>query len=453
MAAFGVILSPPVSPEPPTQLVRAIGRWSLAALVLNSIIGSSIFGLPSTIAGLLGRASPLAYLLTALGMAALMGCFAEVASQFSAAGGPYLYARTAFGRPVGILMGWLFWLARVTAPAAATNLFVNYLGELWPGAQQPAGRLAVLTLIIGVLAVVNYRGVSAGAWLSNVSTVAKVGTLVAFIAVGGYWVATHSPSGPLPAAAAIHPSWRDWVQAVLLLVFAYGGFESALTPMGEAKDPQRDAPFALFSVLIVVTLLYTLVQTVVVYALPDAAQTERPLAEAARLFLGSPGALLVAAGALVSLYGYLSAMMLAGPRIPFAMAENRDLPAIFAAIHPRFRTPSVSIVLWAALMWGLAVYGTFRWNVALSSAARLFYYGLTCAALLVLRRKQPDVARFRLPAGPMMAALGMGFSLVLLSGIGKTEVIILAATAVIALLNLLWVRGRGGSQPSASPHI
>ena len=436
-----------MSEHPPTQLVRAIGRWSLAALVLNSIIGSSIFGLPSTIAGLLGRASPLAYLLTALGMAALMGCFAEVASQFNAAGGPYLYARTAFGRPVGILMGWLFWLARVTAPAAATNLFVNYLAELWPGAQAPAGRIAVLTLLIGILAVVNYRGVSAGAWLSNVSTVAKIGTLVAFIAVGGIWLTTHSASAP---SAPVHASWHDWVQAVLLLVFAYGGFESALTPMGEAKDPQRDAPFALYSVLVVVTLLYTLVQTVVVYALPNAAQTERPLAAAARLFLGGPGAILVTAGALVSLYGYLSAMMLAGPRIPFAMAENRDLPAIFGAIHPRFRTPNVSIVLWASLMWGLAVYGTFRWNVALSSAARLFYYGLTCAALLVLRRKHPAAARFRLPAGTLMAALGIGFSLVLVIGIGKSEVMILAATAAIALLNLLWVRRRTAAPQSSS---
>ena len=132
--------------------------------------------------------------------------------------------------------------------------------------------------------------------------------------------------------------------------------------MGEARDPQRDAPFALFSVLVVVTLLYTLVQTVVVYALPNAAQTERPLAAAARLFLGGPGAVLVTAGALVSLYGYLSAMMLAGPRIPFAMAENRDLPPIFAAIHPRFRTPSVSIVLWASLMWGLADRKSTRLN-------------------------------------------------------------------------------------------
>ena len=437
-----------MSQPPPTQLVRAIGRWSLAALVLNSIIGSSIFGLPSTIAGLLGRASPLAYLLTALGMAALMGCFAEVASQFSAAGGPYLYARTAFGRPVGILMGWLFWLARVTAPAAATNLFVDYLGEFWPGAQEPAGRLAVLTLLIGVLAVVNYRGVSAGAWLSNVSTVAKVGTLVAFIAVGGLWLVTHGPSAPPPAAAA-PPTWRDWVQAVLLLVFAYGGFESALTPMGEAKDPQRDAPFALFSVLVVVTLLYTLVQTVVVYSLPNAAETQSPLAAAARLFLGGPGAALVTAGALISLYGYLSAMALAGPRLPFAMAENRDLPVVFATIHPRFRTPNVAIVLWGSLIWGLAVYGSFRWNVALSSAARLFYYGLTCAALVALRRKQPEAARFRLPAGTLIAALGIGFSLVLVSGIGETELLILGATTVIALLNLLWVRLRAQPQSTS----
>jgi amino acid transporter len=430
-----------VSEEPPTQLVRAIGRWSLAALVLNSIIGSSIFGLPSVIAKLLGRTSPLAYLVTALGVAVLMGCFAEVASQFSAAGGPYLYARTAFGRPVGILMGWLFWLARVTAPAAATNLFVDYLGELWPGAQAPAGRLAILTLLIGVLAVVNYRGVSAGAWVSNVSTVAKIGTLVAFIAVGGFWLMTHSPSAP-PPATAVPPSWRDWVQAVLLLVFAYGGFESALTPMGEAKDPQRDAPFALFSVLLVVTVLYTLVQVVVVYSLPNAAETKAPLADAARIFLQGPGALLVTVGALVSLYGYLSAMMLAGPRIPFAMAENHDLPAVFAAIHPRFRTPNVSIVLWGSLMWGLAVYGSFRWNVALSTAARLFYYGLTCAALIALRRQQPGAARFRLPAGTLMAVLGIAFCLVLVKGIGESEVIILAATVVVALLNLLWVRLR-----------
>jgi amino acid transporter len=437
-----------VSQPPPTHLIRAIGRWSLAALVLNSIIGSSIFGLPSVIAKLVGRASPLAYLLTALGVAVLMGCFAEVASQFSAAGGPYLYARTAFGRPVGILMGWLFWLARITAPAAATNLFADYLGDLWPGAQAPAVRLAVLTLVIGVLAVVNYRGVSGGAWLSNVSTVAKIGTLVAFIAIGGFWLLTHSPSPPPPAGAP-PPSWSDWGQAVLLLLFAYGGFESALTPMGEAKDPQRDAPFALFSVLVVVTLLYTLVQVVVVYSLPNAASTKAPLADAARIFLGEPGALLVTAGALVSLYGYLSAMMLAGPRIPFAMAENRDLPAVFAAIHPRFRTPNVSIVLWAALMWGLAVYGNFRWNVALSTAARLFYYGLTCAALIALRRQQPEAARFRLPAGTLMALLGIAFCLVLMRSIGKPEVVILAATTVIALLNWLWARGRAQPQSSA----
>ena len=117
-----------------------------------------------------------------------------------------------------------------------------------------------------------------------------------------------------------------------------------------------------------------------------------------------------------------------------------------------FRSPNVSIVLWASLMWGLAVYGTFRWNVALSSAARLFYYGLTCAALLVLRRKQPEAARFRLPAGTLMALLGIGFSLVLLIGIGKTEVMILAATVVVALINLLWVRRRAGEpQPSLTP--
>ena len=150
-----------------TGLVRAIGRWGLTALVLNSIIGSGIFGLPSLVAGLLGDRGPWAYLIATLGIGAIMACFAEVASQFREAGGPYLYAREAMGRFAGIQIGWQAWLVRLTSAAANANLFVIYLGEFWPQAGQPVPRAVVLTLLIGMLAAINVRGVSGGAHLRD----------------------------------------------------------------------------------------------------------------------------------------------------------------------------------------------------------------------------------------------------------------------------------------------
>src|ERR1700723_3076612 len=157
-----------------TGLVRTIGRWSLAALAVNSIIGSGICGLPAVVAALLGKRSVLAVLIAGAAMAVIMACFAEVASQFSDAGGPYLYARTAFGRLTGIMVGWTLYLAQTAAPAANANLFVVYLAEFWPRVKQPWPRFMVLTLLVGLLAFVNTRGTRNGAVVSNVFAIAKV---------------------------------------------------------------------------------------------------------------------------------------------------------------------------------------------------------------------------------------------------------------------------------------
>jgi amino acid transporter len=382
----------------------------------------------------LGRAGVYAYLIAAVGIGVIMGCFAEVASQFREAGGPYLYARTAFGRLVGIQMGWLAWLVRVTASAAAANLFAIYLAEFWPQAKDPFARALVLTLFVGVLAAVNYRGVAAGAQFSSVFAVAKLLPLAVFIGVGLFFVGQASPA----ESAAATPG--AWLEAVLVLIFAFGGFEAAMMPMAEAKDPRRDAPFALFMGLVICAVVYTLIQLVVQGVLPAPVATDRPLALAARQFLGPAGAVLLTLGALVSLYGYLSGQMLSTPRLTYAFAEQEDFPAFFAAVHPKFRTPHVSIVIFALLVWTLSLAGTFRWNVTLSAVARLFTYGLVCAALLVLRRKQPSAAAFRLPAGRVLAVLGIAFSLVLVTRMGRNELLIVLATAIVAFLNWGWVR-------------
>src|SRR5512146_1140043 len=420
-------------------LVRSIGRWSLAALMVNSIIGSGIFGLPSLISRQLGAAGPLAWLGAAVFSGIIMLCFAEVASRFSETGGPYLYARVAFGRFTGILMGWLTWLVRLASAAANANLFVIYLAEFWVRAQAPLSRLIVLTALIGLLTVVNYVGVNAGTQLSNVFTVAKLLPLLVFIAVGGiYLVGRHQPVH-LGIANTGSGSWLD---AMLLMVFAYGGFEGALLPMGEAKDPRRDAPFALIVAVATCAEIYTLVQVVVMGVLANSASNDCPLATAAQVFMGEAGTAFISLGALLSIYGYLSSMILNTPRLTFALAEQGDFPQIFAAIHPRFRTPYFSILVFAVLLWALAFTGTFQWNVVLSAIARLFYYGIVCAALIVLRRRAPGEARFRLPAGTVLAGIGTALCLVFLTAMQRSAFYILAVVALVAFLNWLWASRR-----------
>lgn len=425
---------------PGRQLVRAIGRWSLTALVVNSVIGSGVFGLPSTVAGLIGKFSPLAVLLAGAGMGIIFGCFAEVASQFQQAGGPYLYARAAFGRGAGIQVAWMLCLGQIAAPAANANLFVIYLGEFWPQAKDPVPRALILTVLVGLLAFINVRGVRAGTQVSNFFTAAKLVPLFAVIVMGLFALHSHTATWTTASSSAITSS--QWLKAVLLLVFAYGGFETALAPMGEVKSPRQDAPFALFSALLVCTVIYVLIQWVVVGVLPDAAASTRPLADVARIAVGSLGAALVAVGALISFYGYLSAKILAMPRVTFALAEQGDFPKAFAAVHPRFQTPYISILVFAALVWAFALSGEFKWNVTLSAVARLLYYGVCCAALPVLRKKQPGKAGFNLPLGHLFAGVAVLMCAVLVTQVDFGQSLIVAGTILLGLLNWILVRNR-----------
>ena len=433
----------PLSP-PGKELVRAIGRWSLALLTVNFIIGSGIFGMPSVIAGLLGPASLLAVPLAGAAIAIVISCFAEVASQFTETGGPYFYVRAAFGRLMGIQVGWLVWLVRLTASAANVNLFVTYLGEFSPRATQPFPRFLILTLLIGILAAVNYRGVQAGTRVSNALTLAKLVPLGLVCVAGAlYLFSTHPTVHP----AEVSPDPNAWMRAMLLLIFAYGGFEGALVPAGEAKDPRRDTVFALFTALLTCTAIYSLIQWVVVGTLPDPAHSDRPLSDVARIILGHGGAALIAVGALVSAYGTLSANIIAAPRVTFALAEGGDFPSRFASVHSRFRTPYFSILVFALLVWLFAQFGSFAGNATLSAAARLSYYGLVCATLPVLRKKQPGAASFRLPGGLLFAGLGVLICFGLLTRVDFSKSLVLIATVVLGLLNWLAVRGnRGASQ-------
>lgn len=412
--------------------MRAIGRWSLAALMINGVVGSGIFGLPSKIAALIGGQSPLVFVIAAAGIAVIAGCFAELASRFSESGGPYLYARAAFGRFAGIQTGWLNALSRVASTAANANLFTLYLAEFWPGAERHT--VLVITILLVVFAVFNVRGVKTGARTNNFLTVCKLVPLLLFVVLGCVFLGTRAT--PSFSGNEAHET-TAWLNAMLLAIVAYVGFEGALIPAGEAKSPQRDAPVAILTALAICAPIYVLVQLVVVQTLPDPAHSQRPLLAAAHIFGGASLATVVGIGVLLSVVGFLAGSMIASPRILFALAEQKDFPRCFAAIHPRYRTPYVSIITFAALVWILALLGNFTWNARLTAVSRLVTYALSCAALPVLRRKSTQKAKFRLPAGDLLAFVSIAFCGLLITQIGKHEILILVPTLMLGSVNWL----------------
>ncbi|HET7746773.1 MAG TPA: APC family permease [Vicinamibacteria bacterium] len=420
----------------PPKLVRAIGRWDLTASVINSVIGSAIFGMPAVLAGLTGALSPLAALYGGLGILAVVLCHAEVASRFREPGGTYLYIREAFPPFVGFQAGWLSFVIRVLSMGANLNVFADYLGQLVPALGQGAGRAGAMCAVALVTTVINVLGVRQGAWTVDAFVVAKVLPLALLATFG---VARVS-SEVIATQVVADP---DWTQAVLLLVFAYGGFEAALIPASEMKDPRRDTGFALLAGLGVIAAVYMLVQLAVVGLVPHAASTRAPVAAAFGVLVGPVGVVLASAAAVTSTWGWTVGAVLNSPRMVYSMAERGELPAALAAVHARFRTPHVAIVLYAATGLATALTGGFAANATLSAIVRLVTYALVCLSLVLLRRRGGEAAAFPVPAGNLVALLGVGFCGWLLTTRTFTQAWMLAAIMVAGWALSLLSRRRG----------
>ena len=409
--------------------MRGIGRWSLVAVAINGIIGAGIFGLPSKVFALIGPHSVIAFAACAIVVTLIIVCFAEVASRFSDTGGPYLYARAAFGPAIGFEVGWLMWLARLTAFAANCNLLIDYLGYFWPAATAQYWREAIIVAVVVLLAAVNTIGVRDAALVSNFFTVGKLIPIILFVAVGLFFISPQNFSSAAP------PTYSAFSTSVLMLIYAFTGFEMAVIPAGEIRNPQRNLPLAILTAIGVVALLYILIQIVCIGTLPELANSTRPLADASSRFWGAAGGAIISAGVIVSIIGNLNVLVLAGSRLPFAMSEGGGLPRVVSATHSRFHTPYVAIMITAAVMLALTLPSNFYKQVNLSVIARLLSYGLTCAALLVLRRKSDAPAPlFKAPAGVAVAVTALVLSAWLLSNSTSADARDSAIAAVVGVL-------------------
>ncbi|HJT68344.1 MAG TPA: amino acid permease [Pyrinomonadaceae bacterium] len=420
-------------------LVRGIRRWDLVAITINGIIGAGIFGLPSKVYSLIGTYSIIAFVACALVVALIILCFAEVGSRFDETGGPYLYAREAFNPAVAFEIGWLIWLVRITAFAANCNLLINYLGFFWNSATNSVWRAAIIVFVVAVLCVINLLGIRQAAIVSNVFTIGKLAPIVLFCAAGLFFLNPHAFAfGPGPDTGAFS-------QSVLLLVYAFTGFEMATIPAGEVREPQRNMPRALIIALFVVAVLYILIQIVCVGTLPGLAQSQKPLADAGSQFLGTAGGAIISAGAIISITGNLNILLLTGSRLPFAMAEQKQLPAFLGNVHRRFFTPYVSILLTAGLMLFLTLKSSFVTALTISAIARLVTYAATCLALPVFRRRRDTPpALFRLPGGTIIAILALVLIVWLLlnSSLHEARDAALAAAAGLVIYFAYWLYSR-----------
>jgi amino acid transporter len=423
-------------------LVRGIRRWDLVAVAINGIIGAGIFGLPAKTYSLIGSYSLFAFIACALVVTLIILCFAEVGSRFDETGGPYLYAREAFGPAVAFEVGWLIWLARLTAFAANCNLMVTYLSFFWPPAESTMARAFIIGLVVASLASLNIVGVRQAAIAGNFFTIGKLIPLLLFIGVGLFFFNPQPLSlGPAPGAGAFS-------QSVLLLIYAFTGFEMAAIPAGEIRDPRRHLPLALIKAIAVVALIYILVQLVCIGTLPGLATSKFPLAEAAdRLFppvlqrqtwlgivITISGGAIVSLGAIISILGNLNIILLSGSRVPFAIAEQNQLPEFVGRIHRRFFTPYVSILITAALMFILTLKSSFVAALTISAIARLVTYAATCLALPVLRtRKHVTPPLFKVRGGPVIAVVSLILAGWLLANSTFTEAWQAAVAALIGL--------------------
>lgn len=411
-------------------LVRGISRWDLTAIAINTIIGTGIFLLPAKVTGLIGNYSLFAFIACALIVGLIVICFAEVSSRFQATGGMYLYAKEAFGSAVGFEVGWLYYVVRVTTFATNCNALLIYLVFFFPQANEGFWRYLIVSLVVLVITIVNFVGVRESTWLTNIFTVGKLVPLFVFALVGVFFInGANFTFGEVPETG-------KFAEAVLVLIYAFAGFEAAAIPAGETKDPQKNMPFALLTALAFVAVLFILIQAVAIGTLPGLATSERPLADAAGNFMGGFGAAFILIGALISVLGNLNGGYLTTSRIPFAMAEQRELPQVLAKTHAKFKTPYVSIIFTSIVIFVFTIQTSFVSALTIATITRLLVYAATCASLPVFRnRADSPPAKFTAPLGIVAAVLSLVLIGWLLTRVDyQKEGLVMLVMAVIGLV-------------------
>ncbi len=418
------------------SLNREIGQLGFAAIALNGVIGAGIFALPAIAAAKSGNFSPWLFLVCAVLIMTVVLCFARAASFFSDTGGPIQYAGLAFGSFAGFQTGWLVYIGRLAAIGANISLLVTYAGWFWAPLVSGMGHKLAVTLVFVLLAIFNIIGVRQSMNVVFLFSALKLVPLFLLILLG------LSHIQPEILLHAELPVTGTLGETILVLLYAFVGFESAVVPAGEARDPRKDIPRAITFTVLTITIVYFMIQLISVSVMPGLADSKTPLADVAEILMGATGAALLTLGAIFSIGGNCSASILSAPRMTFALARMGSLPAWFGVIHPRTRTPLNSIVFYAAVGLVLALSGSFVWLAVVSTLARLLSYILGVAALPVLEKRiEKTEGQFRLHGGYLVPVIALVLCLWLITFASVTAW--LTTAVFFALGSLLYLASAG----------
>lgn len=413
-------------------LKRAIGPLGVGAIALNGVIGAGIFALPGVAADAAGLFSPWLFVFCALLIMTVVLSFARAASFFGETGGPVVYVEEAFGIFAGFQTGWLYSFARIAALAANAHLMVTYAAWLWPTLDTGTARLGLVSFVCVALTVINVVGVRSGLAAVFVLTVLKLLPLSLIVLLGLGQINPDIFLGPEI------PQLEGMGGVILVLLYAFVGFESAVVPAGEVKNPRTSVPRSLVWTVAGICVLYFLIQLVSVSVVEDLGQTGRPLAEVAETLMGTAGASLLVLGAVFSICGNISGMFITAPRMLYAMGRDGGLPSWFAAVSPRYHTPANSILFVGGVGLALALSGSFMWLAAMSTAVRLLVYMACILALPALKRKIGEQAgQFRLPGGMAIPVIALALCLWLTTHASLRSWLTMVAFAVLGTLLFL----------------
>ncbi|MCC6551760.1 MAG: amino acid permease [Polyangiaceae bacterium] len=402
---------------------RRLGLFDVLCIGVNATVGSGVFALPDDMQRQMGGWSPLAFALCAVLLLPVTLCFAELAGRHEDTGGPYLYARGAFGEGVGFIIGWFCWVTAFVSWAANTTVLVELVGL------RGAANKAVCVGLVAALGAINYVGVKPGAWVVNAVTIGKLAAIFCFLGVAVFAMDVSRLGGALPRGI------QGVGQGVYLALFPLQGFEVAPVPAGETANPRRNVPLGTVGALVFSAALFVVVQAALAASYAGlAGESGTPLVDAAAR-MGPGIGVVVLVGSLVSIGGFTAGSALGSPRYAQAIARHGLLPGALARIHPRWETPHVAIALTTAFAAGLALLFDYRQLVGMANVTVVVQYACTCLAVPALRRKPGPRGGggWVVPGGSVIPYLGAAGSIALLSGAERSELAFAGVTLLVGV--------------------
>lgn len=426
------------------ELKREMGLFSAVAVLVGTVIGSGIFTTPGKIAASAGSIGPnmLAWIIAGASAVLCALVYAELSPAMPKAGGSYVYIYEAFGHGASFMYGWsMIFGTFLPVMAMMATAFASNFAVLFPGLNlSVTGQRLVATALILILTFVNILGVKSGSTVQNIFTIAKVSVLVVAI-VGGLVVLKPENFTSMTTKTV---EWGNSFATAVPAMATLGGYYTLSYMSGEIKNPKRNLPLATIigmGIVVVINMLLT-VACVGSVGFGNLAGSATPVSDTAQVAFGSIGATLITLGATVSIFGSTNGTLLSFPRVAYAMAENHMMFPFFKKLHPKYKTPHITILVYAA---GAVIFiwtGNFMMFLMMSTFVGCLSEVAVCIALIVLRKKQPNLERsFKMWGYPVTAILATAITLILVFSVSTQEMIsggFLMLTSVPAYLIFLF---------------